>query len=161
MRRCSARIALCASFGLIGEWTPSHEHSARASTATPMLRTVRFDAELHTEFDSRGGAVRLHGGRVRYAAGSAMERERLLSLRLAPEKHPFTGDTVLKVTLLGLQSAVAAPGISILGRLAGMIWFVALAGLPSPAVTYILRRARAQSRRSLLARVLVQLSNRP
>jgi glycosyltransferase involved in cell wall biosynthesis len=124
-------------------------------------RTVRFDEILHDEFVS--AAARFGHVVAGYKVQPVPQwvETRLLSLRLAPSKHPIAGDTVPKLLGLGLRSATVAPGITALGHLTWGAWFVALAVLPVSAVQYLLRRARAQSKRSLVARLLVLFSNRP
>jgi glycosyltransferase involved in cell wall biosynthesis len=124
-------------------------------------RTVRFDAVLHTEFMALAAKFGFAVPEYEKQPVPQWVETRLLSLRLAPEKHPIQGDTVWSVYRFGLRAALETPDINILGHLAWMAWFTALATLPEPALLHLVRRARAQSKRSMLARVLVELSNRP
>jgi glycosyltransferase involved in cell wall biosynthesis len=123
-------------------------------------RTVRFDAVLHSEFVTvaarLGHAVDGYGNQP----VPPWVENRLLSLRLCPDLHPIEGDTVAGVLRLGLRSAAVAPGVTAFGRLSWALWFIALAALPKLALPYFLKRGRAQSHRSSLARTLVRWSIR-
>lgn len=137
-------------------WAQSGKSINRATYA----RTVRFDAVLHAEF---AAAASRFGFKVAEYGRQPVPQwieNRLLSLRLCPEQHPIPGDTIPGVLWLGLRSALAAPGITVLGRLSWMLWFIALAALPETMLLQVLRRSRAQSHRSPLARMLVKWSNR-
>jgi glycosyltransferase involved in cell wall biosynthesis len=121
-------------------------------------RTVRFDVVLHAEFVALAAKFGFAVAGYEKQPVPQWVENRLLSLRFAPEKHPIQGDTVWGVYRFGLRAAIETPGINILGHLAWMAWFTALATLPESG---LVRRARAQSKRSMLARALVELSNRP
>jgi GT2 family glycosyltransferase len=135
--------------------------SAQGINRETYARTVRFDAVLHAEFVALAARHGHDVGAYEQQPVPQWVENRMLSLRLAPERHPIAGDTVWHVARLGLRGAMVAPDLNVFGRATWMLWFVALAVLPVPWIVYLARRGRAQSRRSLLARILVRLASFP
>ncbi|MBV8888080.1 MAG: glycosyltransferase family 2 protein [Alphaproteobacteria bacterium] len=68
--------------------------------------------------------------------------DRMLSLRLAPSRHPIPGDTRLTLIRAGLQSIRATPGLGAAGRAAALAWYLTLAALPIPVLVPLVGRFR-------------------
>lgn len=85
---------------------------------------------------------------------------RLLSWRLAPQRHPVHDEKMVRLVWLGLRSAWVAPDVGLVGRLFWSLWFIAIGFLPVPAVAYLAGQFRRQDFRSPIARLLVGLSRR-
>jgi ADP-heptose:LPS heptosyltransferase len=134
--------------------------SGKAANRATFSQTVRFDAVLHAEFVAAAARLGFTVEDYCHLPVPQWIEMRLLSLRLCPERHPITGDNMLAVLKLGLYSAAVAPGINIVGRLSWTSWFIAIAALPEWPLLYLVKRGRAQSRRSKWARALVGMSKR-
>ena len=85
---------------------------------------------------------------------------RILSLRIAPERHQVSEDSRADLVRMGIRSAWIAPDINILGRLLWCAWFVVIGMMPLNMVVYLVKRFRLQNFRTQMARTLVSLSRR-
>jgi len=83
---------------------------------------------------------------------------RVLSLRLAPDKHLVPGDSIAKLVRLGIACAWTAPDVSIIGRLVWTAWFLIIGLMPKGIVIVLVKRFRLQNFRTPVARMLITLS---
>ena len=134
--------------------------SGRATNRETFARTVRFDAILHAEFVAAAGRFGFTVDDYVHQPVPQWIEMRLLSLRLCPEQHPIPHDTVANVLRLGVHSALVAPGVTMLGRLSWMGWFIGMALIPEQPLLRLLQRGRAQAHRSQWARSVVRMSKR-
>jgi hypothetical protein len=86
---------------------------------------------------------------------------RMVSLRLEPERHPLVDDTVWRLLLLGARAARRRFDVSPLMRLMFLTWFASMAMLPRRVVSGLAVRFLFVERRPRLNRVLGALHRAP
>jgi len=132
-----------------------HDSSFRVE---PIIRWLNFDKVLQARFvataQSRGIPVQVRGNE----RSTQHLEHRLIAHRFAPIQTPYTADRTTALCLSSIRVALTAPNMSLIGRAAWTAWFLYLSIMPTAILERALKRARLQTGRSPLSRLVVRIA---
>ena len=119
----------------------SNAHFSRAETGDRLRANIRRTCDTHRYLIGEAQRLGLDHLPTDPAAVRSVTfaANRIISLRLDPERHPIAGETRWSLTRLGWSSARARNDVSRTRRLAFSAWFAAMAVVPRRLVHVVAR----------------------
>jgi glycosyltransferase involved in cell wall biosynthesis len=124
----------------------------------PLLRNVRLDLATHEHFRKVAAEKGFSVPPLDRALIPPQWEPRLLSFRLARERHPIASDNRWSLLASALRSTLSAPNTSPAGRLMWIAWFLCIAFGPRRRIAQIFRIFRSQAGRPATSRLLMRLA---
>lgn len=119
---------------------------------------VKYEIEREAFYSERARALGYGISETILLKNKKHLETRLFSLRLCPELHPLPKDRIARLVWLGINGALRAPDLHLVGRSIWLLWFLMLGLLPRRALAFLIRHLRLQSGRAQLARMIVDLA---
>ncbi|HZY06137.1 MAG TPA: hypothetical protein VFE69_00255, partial [Ilumatobacteraceae bacterium] len=119
----------------------ANAHFSRAENGDRLRANIRRTCDTHRHLISEAQRLGLDHLPTDPAAVRSVTfaANRIISLRLDPERHPIVGDTRWSLVRLGWSSARARSDVSRTRRLAFSAWFAAMAVVPRKLVRAVAR----------------------